>query len=169
MSQYNVRDKRRIWKCFKYSPTFFQSSVVHFYWAHGKCSLSSLFWQECQTVCSSAAIPRLLQSLVKDNVQKSIHRCSFAYLLSGYLSYCCLLSTLSTSKIPSPRELLWTTDILFLDHHSVISWDGGVGKSRSVSEMVPPHLVPSTISCSKSPKWPFYSIQIFGLNYLRLS
>ncbi len=81
--------------------TFFQSSIVQFWWACANCSLHFpvLSWQERRPVWSSAAVAHLLQCSTccafRDGILHSLA------VKSGYLSYCCL-SIISNQSAHSP-------------------------------------------------------------------
>ncbi len=82
--------------------TFFQSSIVQFWWF--LCELyppcAALSWQERYPVWSSAAVARLLQGSTCCAFRDGILH--ILVVTSGYLSYCCLLSSLTSLPI-----LLW--------------------------------------------------------------
>ncbi len=81
-------------------PTFFQSTIVQFWWACVNCSLRFpvFSWQEQNPVWSSAAVAHLLQGSTCCAFRDGILH---TFVMSGYLSYCCL-SIISNQSAHSP-------------------------------------------------------------------
>ncbi len=79
--------------------TFFQSSIVQFWWSCVNCILRVLSWQEQHPVWSSAAGAHLLQGsmccVFRDGILHTL------VVTSGYLSYC-FLSIISNQSVHSP-------------------------------------------------------------------
>ncbi len=84
--------------------TFFQSSIVQFWWACANCSLRFLFLDDRSgTRCGpSAAVAHLLQGsmccLFRDGI---LHT---PVVSSGYLSYCCLSISNQSAHSPLTSE-----------------------------------------------------------------
>ncbi len=94
--------------------TFFQSSIVQFWWSCVNCSLCFLFLsEERHPVWSSAAVAHLLQGstccVFRDGILHTL------VVMSGSLNYCCL------SISDSLPFLLWHQQGLFV-HTTAAHW-----------------------------------------------
>ncbi len=119
--------------------TFFQSSIVQFWWVCVNCILNAvLIWPERHPVWSSAAGVHLFQGstccVFRDGILHTL------VVTSGYLSYCCL-SIISNQSVHSPltsdinkafssTQLPLTGYFLLLGSFSVNPRDGCVWKSQ---------------------------------------